>query len=1625
MQGRRVFSKFSDFIWAISFMVLCTSCVPSGTNAKGGSGGSGGGTSSSGASSSVRSNAIVISGMPAYNYGSVYLSPGNYADATFTITNNSNATVTALTPALTNLAEYSWAATGIYPGTGGTCVNGQTLAPAATCQVVVRLTPTTANPTALLAFSYFANGIGQQSSIRLSGLGTAPAVLTISPGSTSSTLNLGSAPVSTTKDYTFTLTNSGTQTATLVNMVVGGADFAQQSTTCGATLAVATSCNIVVRYTAGAVQGVTSAGSITLTYNNSVTGLGPYAYNFTVTSARLADHVAFTPSGTEPPSKIARNTNFSVTVAAIDSGGSLASYFDGTVQIEAVSASSEFGVVGTVIPGFLSGTTSVAMTGGLATFTGLQATTYGLVRLRPTVTASSWGIPAGANVDSNVMAVDLLRAASTFYTGSLLAYLPFDTGVALQLGTGSSSFVPSFGFRPGPWVTAGANANHAYHRDAIVLGEKSALTYAAGALSNPYTTTGAENIELNRGTVSFWFKTGWAGTDTTKRRFVHVTRNGGPVIKTEGTGVLYAGLYGMSETDISVDISAWTVSSWHHVVYRWDANAPLTYSGTTPIHSQLTVDNTTYNGRTAQWTPATVTAADPIYVGTAVSTGYSAGGVLAGFRVDDRPWTSSEVSSAYTGGVTAGTTGVHNHFSPDTRFQLPGTLGSVAGVRPYAQKTTTTSSAMTAAATIPVTSSTGFDAGGGEYVWTGGAGAVQFDGASSRYISLANPADMNVGGADFTIEAWIKSSGSNAGLTNQTILRKMTDCTGGSGTGGYNFYMRNDGRLAIDVCKTAATTSVSALSAVTVNDTKWHHVAAVVKQSTQSIIFYIDGVQDTTTSYGTSLSLVNPSAATGYIGGYPSSAYTFNGLIDNVRFFTTAWESTNLSRGRMRRLDYLCSSGLSLEWGFDDAPAAATFNETCAGTSDGTPSGAGVTQTAAGIVDYSDTANKGATSRFSLQETASTGAGPVITLNAPVGMPLFNAGAAVYKARGVSGEAINLVAGGDMEYRANIFPTADDAAGVIRPASMWYDVNTAALSGKASLHVYADNPCNAANLGLYCPNNAESGVYVDAAVSGDTSPGYLVAFDYKMVSGQLRVKVGSGNEAPNANWTTYATVDANNLTAASSTERGHFEGVYLRQTATTNYIYFMGASGTEFMMDDLKVIPLLSAADMEGSLPAGWAVDGGCTGTVQAGANLYHGGSNGYEVSGCAASDGLKSPNNIATTSGQWYTLSAWVRVIAGGVTIAAYDNTNTAYIAMTEMNAATGTNFARVSLVFQATSAQTQIRFLQNTGASDFVVDDVALYQIEPVAPTDARPQGATTFADSAAAPGADTCHGNFTAGLGTAPYGRITCGATSGVSTQPLGPGVSCAANSVKNTVCTTGSTPDGGTTDGSVLVDGSSLMTVPVTSNINAANFSISMWVKPRKAQSGTDSVTNSPPLFGIGAYHSDDNFNLWHLSTGLKTLVCGDTAGVPNTCGGASGDPLGVWDASSSLAGALSTSDWTHVVMTYSTAAPNTKAALVYKNADSGTFSTATHAVDMGNGFTGDITIGGVDSTLRFMPVDAAADATGTNLRGNRFSFENFDGWIDNVRTFDKPLTTDEILGVCNTEKPSGWSGTCGP
>ena len=160
-------------------------------------------------------------------------------------------------------------------------------------------------------------------------------------------------------------------------------------------------------------------------------------------------------------------------------------------------------------------------------------------------------------------------------------------------------------------------------------------------------------------------------------------------------------------------------------------------------------------------------------------------------------------------------------------------------------------------------------------------GGASFNGSSAAYIGLPTSGNEWNFSGDLTLSAWIKTTG-NRFLAMQlqdgnplAYLSVGPTTVGGSSNDAVAYFRTNGGGVLVASGNTA------------VNDGRWHHVQ-VVRNTGETVLIYVDGSLDSTTSYPDS-GLISDSGGGASIGG--GGSFAFNGVIDEARISKVARSS--------------------------------------------------------------------------------------------------------------------------------------------------------------------------------------------------------------------------------------------------------------------------------------------------------------------------------------------------------------------------------------------------------------------------------------------------------------------------------------------------------------------------------------------------------------------------------------------------------------------------------------------------------------------------------------------------------------------------------------------------------------
>ncbi len=219
--------------------------------------------------------------------------------------------------------------------------------------------------------------------------------------------------------------------------------------------------------------------------------------------------------------------------------------------------------------------------------------------------------------------------------------------------------------------------------------------------------------------------------------------------------------------------------------------------------------------------------------------------------------------------------------------------------------------------------------------------ALDFDGAND-YVSIPHSASLNIGTNPYTVELWFKAP--NADQVGSLIAKRQPNSpwnmssliisNGVSGTPGPGK------KLAFGF----GTPSSNYRRITTTNDIvdgNYHHVAAVVDPTAQTVIMYVDGTLEPVTmeSTGSFPSVTNTDQYT--IGQNNGNNEYFLGTIDEVRIWNVARSATQIADNKDIPLAGN-ESGLVAYYNFDQGTACGvntgetTLNDLTANGNDGT-----------------------------------------------------------------------------------------------------------------------------------------------------------------------------------------------------------------------------------------------------------------------------------------------------------------------------------------------------------------------------------------------------------------------------------------------------------------------------------------------------------------------------------------------------------------------------------------------------------------------------------------------------------------------------------------------------------------
>jgi len=406
------------------------------------------------------------------------------------------------------------------------------------------------------------------------------------------------------------------------------------------------------------------------------------------------------------------------------------------------------------------------------------------------------------------------------------------------------SFTRAFGYRLLAWPSSAIAA-----QKGILITQYDDLRYSYGSklLDGVY-----ENFNPGEGTLEAWIQTHWDSNDGKTHTLFDGGADNFPIIEKTASNAWRLGWIGGS--DLVTVSASHTAGDFIHIVASFDVDTKLNGAN----YARLTINGAHAYGGLSALTPGV--ASGEFIIGNNTDRTGSIDALVAG-RILGRALSESEIDLLYAGGngspatfsITADTLwlldssndkidAVYDHQGQgvisSTASQV--TLAEVIGLRSWADNDAVSVYDGTAY------SAQGFIAGsltGTEIVipiddGIGGVlnglanvgGLLTFNGQTD-YILFGNQPTLNMGTADLTIAAWIRTTDANG--TGVIFGKKQ----GGGIDEGYRLALK-DGRVSAGIAD--GIIKYNADDGDTINDGLWHHVAAVFDRD-GSLTRYIDG----------------------------------------------------------------------------------------------------------------------------------------------------------------------------------------------------------------------------------------------------------------------------------------------------------------------------------------------------------------------------------------------------------------------------------------------------------------------------------------------------------------------------------------------------------------------------------------------------------------------------------------------------------------------------------------------------------------------------------------------------------------------------------------------------------------
>jgi len=188
---------------------------------------------------------------------------------------------------------------------------------------------------------------------------------------------------------------------------------------------------------------------------------------------------------------------------------------------------------------------------------------------------------------------------------------------------------------------------------------------------------------------------------------------------------------------------------------------------------------------------------------------------------------------------------------------------------------------------------------------------LDLDGTDDHIVIIDDNALDFGTSTDFSIEAWINFSSSD---NYDGIVCKATSEDSENWTG-YQFLLYEN-KIALELNNGnednllgPPTGQGGFLGSTAMNTGTWHHVAITVSRSTNTVKFYVDGVEDASVSDSKVGSNDLDNSANLYIGKERTSDYYYNGHIDEVRIWNDVRSVSEIRQNMYRELSNPSSEG--------------------------------------------------------------------------------------------------------------------------------------------------------------------------------------------------------------------------------------------------------------------------------------------------------------------------------------------------------------------------------------------------------------------------------------------------------------------------------------------------------------------------------------------------------------------------------------------------------------------------------------------------------------------------------------------------------------------------------------------